>query len=67
MTMMYLNMMSDDGQRSGDPKQDLFNYLLRFLLLFPPPPFFFWGGEGGGAANGTVGEWGWVGGVRQVF
>ena len=66
MTMLYLNMMSDDGQRSGDPKQDLFNYLLRFLLLMSPPPLFF-GGGGGGAANGTVGEGGWVGGVRQVF
>ena len=35
-----------------------------FFVVVPPPPFF---GGGGGAANGTVGEGGWVGGVRQVF
>ena len=29
--------------------------------------FFFWGGGDRGAANGTVGEGGWVGAVRQVL
>ena len=40
-------------------------YYIFVVVYPPPPPFFFWGG--GGAANGTVGEGGWVGGVRQVF